>query len=74
MTLNFSKDKYEKQKIIAFCKSRKEVEVVLKQSRDKLKYDGVTNEDFSTLISGYRRPKGPLLKSRIESLIISKFQ
>jgi DEAD/DEAH box helicase domain-containing protein len=50
---------------IAFCKSRNAVEVVLRESRDKLKSDG-TGPDQSSLISGYRGGYKPLERREIE--------
>lgn len=51
---------------LAFCKSRNAVEVVLKESRDKLKYDGFPGQDQSGLISGYRGGYRPLERRAIE--------
>jgi DEAD/DEAH box helicase domain-containing protein len=56
---------------IAFCKSRNAVEVVLKESRDKLKYDGVAGQDFSSLISGYRGGYKPLERKEIEQKMVN---
>lgn len=56
---------------IAFCKSRNAVEIVLKESRDKLKYDGITGQDFSHLISGYRGGYKPLERKAIEQKMVS---
>lgn len=61
----------ENNHFIAFCKSRNAVEVVLKESRDKLKYDGVTGQDFSHLISGYRGGYKPLERKAIEQKMVS---
>lgn len=55
---------------IAFCKSRRAVEVVLKEARDKLSYDGVGFQDFSNLISGYRGGYKPKERKEIESKMI----
>jgi DEAD/DEAH box helicase domain-containing protein len=56
----------ENRTFIAFCKSRNAVEIVLKESRDKLKYDGVAGQDFSGLVSGYRGGYKPLERREIE--------
>ena len=61
----------KKKSLIAFCKSRKAVEVVLKESRDKLKYDGLSNQDFSNLVSGYRGGYTPLERKEIERKMVS---
>lgn len=50
---------------IAFCKSRNAVEVVLRESRDKLKPGG-TGRDQSGLVSGYRGGYKPLERREIE--------
>jgi DEAD/DEAH box helicase domain-containing protein len=44
---------------------------VLKESRDKLKYDGITGQDFSDLISGYRGGYTPKERKEIENKMIS---
>lgn len=56
---------------IAFCKSRNAVEVVLKESRDRLKYDGIAGQDFSSLISGYRGGYKPLERKEIEQKMVN---
>lgn len=56
---------------IAFCKSRKAVEVILKESRDKLKYDGITGQDFSNLIAGYRGGYKPEERKEIEQKMVA---
>lgn len=56
---------------LAFCKSRNAVEVVLKESRDKLKYDGIAGQDFSNLISGYRGGYKPLERKQTEQKMVS---
>ncbi|NLC40411.1 MAG: DEAD/DEAH box helicase, partial [Clostridiaceae bacterium] len=61
----------ERRSFIAFCKSRKTVEVVLKEARDKLSYDGIQGQDFSSAISGYRGGYTPLERKDIESKMIS---
>ncbi|MFA5585714.1 MAG: DEAD/DEAH box helicase [Saccharofermentanales bacterium] len=61
----------EKRSFLAFCKSRKAVEVVLKESRDKLSYDGVQGQGYSHLISGYRGGYKPQERQEIERKMIS---
>ncbi|MEG2993546.1 MAG: DEAD/DEAH box helicase [Bacilli bacterium] len=39
---------------ITFCRSRNSVEVILKESREQLKYDGVSSENYADKIAGYR--------------------
>jgi DEAD/DEAH box helicase domain-containing protein len=56
---------------LAFCKSRNAVEIVLKESRDKLKYDGIAGQDFSGLISGYRGGYKPSERKEIEQKMAS---
>ena len=52
---------------IAFCKSRSAVEVVLKESRDKLRHAGGNpGQDLSRLIAGYRGGYRPLERRAIE--------
>jgi len=55
---------------IAFCKSRNAVEIVLKESRDRLRYDGIAGQDLSGLISGYRGGYKPLERKAIEQKMI----
>src|SRR6185369_15576748 len=55
----------EKQhRTIAFCRSRKETEIVLKQSRDRL--SDVAGHDESYLIAGYRGGYTPEERRRVE--------
>ncbi len=56
---------------ITFCKSRKTVEVVLKEARDKLKYDGIVGQDFSSTIAGYRGGYKPQERKEIENKMVS---
>ncbi|MBM7572752.1 DEAD/DEAH box helicase [Aquibacillus albus] len=56
---------------IAFCKARKTVEVVLKEARDKLKYDGTKVQDYSHLISGYRGGYKPKERKEIENNMVN---
>lgn len=55
---------------IAFCKSRKDVEVVLKESRDKLKDDIPGNVSFSHFIAGYRGGYTPEERKEIEQKMV----
>lgn len=61
----------ENSSFLAFCKSRNAVEIVLKESRDKLKYDGIAGQDLSGLISGYRGGYKPLERKGIEQKMAS---
>lgn len=56
---------------IVFCKSRRAVEVVLKESRDRLKNDGIQGADYSSLISGYRAGYKPKERKEIENKIVN---
>lgn len=56
---------------IAFCKSRKAVEVILKESREKLKYDGVNNKIYENKIAGYRGGYTPAERKEIENKMVS---
>lgn len=56
---------------IAFCKSRRAVEVILKEARDKLSFDGVNFQDYSNLISGYRGGYKPKERKEIENKMIN---
>lgn len=60
----------ENRSFIAFCKSRKTVEVVLKESRDKLKDIGIPGYDLSDLIAGYRGGYSPKERKEIENKMI----
>jgi Distinct helicase family with a unique C-terminal domain including a metal-binding cysteine cluster len=60
-----------KHSFIAFCKSRKAVEVVLKESRDHLKNDGISGADYSGLISGYRGGYRPEERKEIERKMVN---
>lgn len=55
---------------IAFCKSRKDVEVVLKESRDKLQNDVSGNVSLSHLIAGYRGGYTPEERKEIEEKMV----
>lgn len=61
----------EGKSFIAFCKSRNAVEVVLKESRDALRYDGIPGRDDSGLISGYRGGYRPEERRKIEGRMVS---
>ena len=61
----------EKRSFIAFCKSRKTVEVILREARDKMKYDGLAGSYFSDKISGYRGGYTPKERKQIEQKMIS---
>ncbi|NTW72305.1 MAG: DEAD/DEAH box helicase [Eubacteriaceae bacterium] len=61
----------QNRSFIAFCKSRKAVEVVLKESRDKLKYDGFIGQDISSLIAGYRGGYKPEERKEIEKKMVN---
>jgi len=60
----------QNRSFIAFCKSRKSVEVVLKESRDKLKYDGIFGQDLSHQIAGYRGGYKPEERKEIEKKMV----
>ena len=55
---------------IAFCKSRKDVEIVLKESRDKLTDDIPGNVSFSHFIAGYRGGYTPEERKEIEQKMV----
>ncbi len=61
----------EKRSFIAFCKARKTVEIVLKEARHKLGYDGIQGQDYSNTISGYRGGYTPEERKEIERKMIS---
>lgn len=61
----------QRHSFIAFCKSRKAVEVILKESRDSLKHDGVPGADLSELISGYRAGYKAEERKEIERKMVS---
>lgn len=56
---------------IAFAKSRKNVEIILKESRDKLISENIFTEAMSDKISGYRGGYTPIERKEIESKMIS---
>lgn len=60
-----------KHNSITFCKSRKAVEVVLRESRDHLKNKGIPGGDYSELISGYRGGYKPMERKAIEQEMVS---
>lgn len=51
---------------IAFCRSRQEVEVIVKETREQLKGERIFNDDKSNLISGYRGGYLPSERREIE--------
>lgn len=61
----------ENRNFIVFCKARKTVEVVLKESRNKLSFDGIQGQDFSDSISGYRGGYTAQERKEIEQKMIS---
>lgn len=56
---------------IAFAKSRKNVEVVLKESRDKLESESFFGASLTDKISGYRGGYTPLERKEIENKMIT---
>lgn len=56
---------------IAFAKSRKNVEVVLKESRDKLESESFFGASLADKISGYRGGYTPLERKEIENKMIT---
>lgn len=56
---------------IAFAKSRRNVEVVLKEARDKLETESFFGGSLTEKISGYRGGYTPLERKEIESKMIS---
>ena len=56
---------------IAFAKSRRNVEVVLKESRDKLEAESFFGASLADKISGYRGGYTPLERKEIESKMIT---
>ena len=61
----------QNRSFITFCKSRKAVEIVLKESQDNLRSCDDHKRDFSDLISGYRGGYQPEERKRIERRMIS---
>lgn len=59
------------ESFIAFCKSRRAVEVVLKESRDELADGIIEGVDYSNLISGYRSGYKPEERKEIENKMVS---
>lgn len=61
----------KRHRIIAFCRSRKELEIVLKESRDRLR--DVAGHDESYLLAGYRGGYTPEERRRVErDLLLGK--
>lgn len=56
---------------LAFCKARRTVEIVLKESRDHLKNDGISGVDYANLISGYRGGYKPEERKAIENKMVN---
>lgn len=56
---------------IAFVKSRKNVEIVLKESRDKLVSEGIFGSAMTDKISGYRGGYTPNERKEIENKMVS---
>jgi len=56
---------------IAFAKSRRNVEVVLKESRDKLESESFFGASLTDKISGYRGGYTPLERKEIENNMIT---
>lgn len=61
----------EKHHFIAFGKSRRNVEVILKESRDKLDAAGFLGRDAGRMIAGYRGGYTPAERREIEHKMIS---
>lgn len=55
---------------ITFCKSRNAVEVILKESREQLKYDFANSKSFADKIAGYRGGYKPEERKIIERQMI----
>ena len=62
---------YEGKNFIAFTKSRKNVEIVLKETRDHLEAEGFLGTHKPDEISGYRGGYTPLERKQIENQMIS---
>lgn len=56
---------------IAFCESRQEVEIIVKETREQLKSEKIFGEDKSGLISGYRGGYLPQERKEIENKMIN---
>lgn len=56
---------------IAFCESRQEVEIIVKETREQLKSEQIFGEDKSNLISGYRGGYLPQERKEIEKKMIN---
>ncbi len=61
----------EGKNFIAFTKSRKNVEIVLKETRDHLEAEGFLGTNKPEEISGYRGGYTPLERKQIENQMIS---
>ena len=58
----------ERYRTIAFCRSRKETEIVLKESRDRLR--DVAGHDESYLLAGYRGGYTPEERRQVEQALV----
>lgn len=56
---------------IAFCESRQEVEIIVKETREQLKSEQIFGEDKSDLVSGYRGGYLPQERKEIEKKMIN---
>ena len=61
----------QEKSFICFCKSRRTVETVLKESRMTLEGDDLEKKDYTYLISGYRGGYTPIERKQIEKRMIS---
>lgn len=61
----------EERHFIAFARSRRNVEVVLKESRDKLEAAGFLGDGMTSRIAGYRGGYTPRERKEIENKMIS---
>lgn len=60
-----------KHSFIIFCKSRRNVEVVLRESRDKLDADSLLGHSYADKIAGYRGGYTPIERKTIEKKMTS---
>jgi DEAD/DEAH box helicase domain-containing protein len=58
----------QRRRVIAFCRSRKETEIVLKESRDRLK--DVAGHDERYLLAGYRGGYTPAERRQVERALV----
>jgi DEAD/DEAH box helicase domain-containing protein len=59
----------QRHRTIAFCRSRKETEIVLKESRDRLQ--DVAGHDEADLLAGYRGGYTPVERRQVEQALVS---